>query len=219
MSTVSKLEARKPPIRIAVAWRGPSQIDGGPVRVVVYCLDGGSLNRKTGPMAQVLICRDDMQPYDAIKNGGDRSVCADCPLRPASGGGCYVNLGRYFPRVWEVSSKLPEDLERACQAIRDSGLTLRLGSWGDPTAVPLDVITALTEAAQGSERRSRHTAYTSGWRGHVEYKDLAMASVMNEAEQTEAAAMGFRTFRLLTTESSLLPGEIVCPAIADKDCR
>lgn len=203
--------------RILVAHRGPSQIDGRPVRAIAYCLEKGSLNRKTGPMAQILICRDDMQPYDAIRTGADISVCGNCPLRPANSGGCYVNLGAYFPRVFETSNDLPADLAGACQAIRDSGLPLRIGSWGDPTAVPLEVITALTDAARGSGKKPRHTAYTSGWRDHPEYQDIAMASVMNEKEQAEAEGLGFRTFRLLVPESSPLPGEIACPAGADKE--
>ena len=205
--------------RILVAWRGPSRFDGAPIRVVVYCLWGGSLNRKIGPMAQVLICPDDEEPHRAQARGTDVSVCGSCPLRRSNGGGCYVNLGAYFPRVWETSSDLPTDLGRACQAIQQTGLPLRIASWGDPAAAPIDVVEQLAEAAQGAGSRPRHTTYTAAWRDRPELRHLAMASVMSEGSQREATEAGWRTFRILGKGERLLRGEIVCPASPEGGLR
>lgn len=203
---------RKPTIR--VAWRGPSLIDGSPIRVVVYCLRHGSKSRKLGPVAQVLICPDDVPPHVAVKNGRDFAVCGQCLLRPMNGGGCYCNLGAYFPRVFETSTQLPADINAVCKAIRESGLPLRIGSWGDPAAVPPEVIERLVDAARGPNGEPRHTAYTEcGTR--LELKGIAMRSVLSVQDQREAESEGWRTFRVRGPEDPVLPGEVVCPASAE----
>lgn len=211
MKKLLKPNSRTSPT-ILVAWRGKSQIDGGPIRVVVYCLRTGSKSRKTGPMVQVLICRDDLLPYLAVKQGLDSSVCGNCPLRPAKGGGCYCNLGAYYPRVWETSCKLVANLKDVCEAIRRSGLPVRIGSWGDPAAVPIEIIRAIVDAARDPSGKPRHTAYTHAWRDHPELRDIAMASVLSVAEKNAAERAGWRTLRIRSNEMPVLPDEIVCPA-------
>ena len=209
MSIVSRV--RKAP-RILVAWRGKSLIDEATIRVVAYCLKGGSKSRKIGPMAQVLICPDDVYPHDAVKTGTDGSVCGNCPLRPASGGGCYCNLGQHYPQVWKTSTNLVADLDTACEALHRSGLPVRIGSWGDPSAVPFDVILALVNAAKGPNGKARHTMYTHDWRNHPELRETAMASVLSVTEQKEAEQAGWRTLRIRLPDMPVLQGEVVCPA-------
>ena len=154
-----RYEARPRRPRILVAWRGASQFDSRPVRVAIHCLQGGSLNRKTGPMAQVIICPDDVPPHVSIGEGSDGSVCGDCPLRPAAGGGCYVNVGAYIPRVWECSTILQADLDAAspgCPCGSDRGVIRRRsrsrsygGSWK-------------RRAARSGSRATRHTPRRGG---------------------------------------------------------
>ena len=197
---------------LVVAYRGPSAMGGHPIMAVVYCLPNGSRNKKTGPMAQVLICPADTVPYVAVKTGEDVSVCGNCPLRPVSGGGCYCNLGKFFPKVWEVAKGLPHDLDAACTAIRHSGLPVRVGSWGDPAAVPVEVIRSLVDAARRPDGKSRHTTYTTQWRQRPDLRDIAMASVYSQVDQREAARAGWRTARVRIAGTPLLHGEIVCAA-------
>ena len=217
--SINKTALKKSPARssrspnaptILVAWRGPSQNDGNTIRVVLYCLRGGSKSRKTGPMAQVLICPDDVPPHVSVKTGTDFSVCGNCPLRPASGGGCYCNLGAYFPRVWETSNDLSDDLNAACEALHRSGLRVRIGSWGDPAAVPFDVIAALTASARGPNGKACHTAYTAAWETcDPRLREIAMASVLSETEMTKAERAGWATLRIRTPDMPVLQGEVI----------
>ena len=210
MSIVSR-DAKAP--TILVAWRGKSLIDEATIRVVVHCLKEGSKSRKTGKMVQVLICNDDVYPHDAVKTGADFSVCGNCPLRPRNGGGCYCNLGKHYPRVWETSNDLLDDLNAAGEAIRRSGLPVRIGSWGDPSAVPFDVISTLVNAARGDDGRARHTAYTNAWATcDQRLREVAMASVLSEAEKVMAERAGWATLRVRTADMPVLQGEVVCPA-------
>jgi len=70
------------------AWRGPSPIDGAPIVMIMTGLSRlaseQSKNRKTGPMVQTHIVRQDMAPVVAMMGGHDKSICGDCPLRPAT---------------------------------------------------------------------------------------------------------------------------------------
>jgi hypothetical protein len=69
-------------------WRGPSPIDGAPIVMIMTGLSRlaseQSKNRKTGPMVQTHIVRQDMAPVVAMMNGADRAICGDCPLRPST---------------------------------------------------------------------------------------------------------------------------------------
>ena len=70
------------------AWRGASPVDGAPIVMIMTGLSPlaseQSVNRKTGPMVQTHIVRQDMAPVVAMMSGADRSICGDCPLRPAT---------------------------------------------------------------------------------------------------------------------------------------
>ena len=70
------------------AWKGLSPIDGAPIVLLITGLSPikseQSINRKTGPMIQTYILRQDMAPIVAVMSGMDRSICGDCPLRPST---------------------------------------------------------------------------------------------------------------------------------------
>ena len=195
--------------RCLVAYRGPSNFDGSTIRAALYSLHGGSLNRKIGRMAQLLIAPDDAPPHRAVSSGRDAAVCGNCPLRPSAGGGCYTIPPLYLPQVWLSTNGLDANLGAACDALRKSGLPLRFGSWGDPAAVPFEVLEHLAHATADDDGVPRITAYSSAWRTcDPRLRDLAMA----EHERAEAKGMGWRSFRVRTPSMPLLPGEIVCPA-------
>ena len=87
---------------------------------------------------------------------------------------------------------------------------VRIGSYGDPAAIPLSVWTDLLSQSAGS------IGYTHQWRTCApEYSALVMASVETPEGRAEAKARGYRTFRIRETEETKLPGEVVCPGSAE----
>lgn len=196
-----------------ILYRGPSLLDGAPIVVVATGLAKASANEKTGDMVQTWIMRDDVEPHAAVKTGDDASVCGQCPHRPALGGSCYVKTFQaplsVFRAVGRGGYAVAEDLEAVADA--GAGRMVRLGSYGDPAAVPVAVWEAFTSRAKG------WTGYTHQWRTAPDaFKPLCMASADSEAEAVEARAAGWRTFRVRTADEAVTPkAEIVCPASAE----
>lgn len=145
-----------------IIYRGPSLIDNAPIVVVAI---GTSTNSKTGNMLQTYILRDDMSPVAAVRSGNDASICGGCIHRgdgkTGKGRTCYVNLG-HGPRA--VYAKLngknpyPKARSESDIAAMGRGRYVRLGTYGDPAAVPVYVWHALLSLSTG------HTGYTHQWR-------------------------------------------------------
>ena len=87
-----------------------------------------------------------------------------------------------------------------------AGRVIRLGSYGDPAAVPAWIWRALVRKAKG------WTGYTHQWKIRPAMHDLCMASVDNAEEYAEAKNAGWRTFRVRTADEQLGDREIACPA-------
>ncbi len=198
-----------------VLWTGSSLIDQAPIAVIAIT---SSTNAKTGNMVQTYIIRADVNPAEALKSGQDASVCGDCKHRPINGGACYVNVGQGPNSVFKTLQRgrypLAQDLE-AIAAI-GAGRMVRLGTYGDPAAVPAFVWQSLVSRATG------HTGYTHQWQsarfpaGHLQaIGALCMASADTELERAAALALGLRTFRVRTADAPILPGEFTCPASAE----
>ena len=213
-----------------ILWRGPSLIDGAPIVALAVGLASGSSNRKTGSMLQTYILRDDLAPTAAVKSGADASICGDCPHRgDGTGGGrtCYVNVGQGPLGVWKAYKRgrysavpltgmyCPIDgqyslLYPGALADIGAGRNVRLGTYGDPAAIPSTVWHALVSRATG------HTGYTHQWRHALQLRGLCMASVDTEAEAHEAHAAGWRTFRVTMPGAvARLENEARCPASAE----
>jgi hypothetical protein len=189
-------------------YTGPSMLDGAPI-VVLASL--GSSNVKTGPMVQTWIVRSDMTPVEASKALADASICGTCPRRQSTGGDCYVlihNAPQSSYKAWVRQGRPEGDVETAALAIaRDAAAHgIRLGSYGDPAAVPHTVwqtLIARVEALTG--RPVKHTGYTHQWRAvsftgptayahHAWCRTNLMASVDSVRESVLARAMGYRYF-------------------------
>jgi hypothetical protein len=205
-----------------VFYRGPSLIDGAPIVGVVVGIKARSTNVKTGAMAQTYIIREDIAPLEAMRMGADGSICGDCPRRSVAGGGdggCYVTVAHGPRAVWQCmrdggyAEGTPEE---AAAAIAHSGRALRLGTYGDPGAIPSTVWDTLT--AHGTYP---HTGYTHRWRDTgATLRGLCMASVDTVDEVHEARALGFATFRVAPLGDTLrLKGEARCPASAEAGKR
>lgn len=193
-----------------IIYEGASLINGESIVVVATW---GTRNPKTGDMVQTWILPADTPPVDAVKTGADEAVCGDCKHRPVNGNSCYVNVF-HAPRA--VYARYQRGgYERV--ALNSAGMrrltenkTVRIGSYGDPAAVPVKVWRSLLKHAAG------HTSYTHQWRrsdrNTQALKAFTMASVDSVAEQMDAQMAGWRTFRVRREDENVLRGEIMCPA-------
>lgn len=82
---------------------------------------------------------------------------------------------------------------------------IRLGAYGDPAAIPLDVWDDITKHS------AAHTGYTHQWRKFPGIKKYCQASTEDVAGTLEAQALGFKTYRIRTDDEPLLPDEVKCP--------
>jgi len=200
-----------------VIYQGPSLIDGAPI--VAVALTGRSKNTKTGAMVQTYILRADIHPIEAVKTGEDSSICGDCIHRGTHGRerSCYVTLAHGPRSVFDKFKRggYPLATKKTARRALGAGRDVRLGTYGDPAAVPASVWEALVEHA------TSHTGYTHqafNARLSVTQREriawLCMVSADTETDAAAANALGYRTFRV-ATDSIKRPGESVCPASAE----
>lgn len=226
-----------------VIYEGPSRIDGAPIVVIATGrtaarrrADKGA-NAKTGAMVQTYILRADVHPMEAIASGKDASICGGCKHRRRAivitkrNGQtvtkfvrtCYVNIGKGVTVVydaWKRGVYPVASADMLASIGRDLGI--RLGTYGDPAAVPTDVWEALLSEA------SFWTGYTHQWQSArlADTLRFCVASVDDMAQFEKARARGAGTFRVVPVGEQPLDGEIVCPASAEAgkrtvcaDCR
>jgi hypothetical protein len=219
------LRKPKQPVGVVV-WEGPSLIDKKPIVVIANGFKNVSQNRKTGPMVQVYILRSDVPAWTAITTGDDRSICGDCKFRAkkdsgGSGRTCYVQVWPYVETIYKAYLRGTYTPVCDLQENPFKDKNIRIGTYGDPAAVPLYVWQHMIREAKA------WTAYTHGWKTcDLGLQSIAMASVDSREELEEARAMGWRTFRTRFRTESLQAGEIVCPASKEAgvkssciDCR
>lgn len=198
-----------------VIYRGPSMIDGKPIVMVATGFADKSENIKTGAMIQTWILRDDLDPLAASHSGDDYSICGGCPHRGTIENGqnvgrsCYVKIWQAPLNVWrtEKRGRYPEmtGLDEISWLFQNK--PVRLGSYGDPAAVPFEVIDAIGEAADFVN------GYTHQWKdADHRYSKWLMASADNAGDRFWARANGYRTFRVRTADEMLGKKEIACPA-------
>lgn len=191
-----------------ILYRGPSLIDGAPIVVIAAGLAKRSRNAKTGAMVQTWILRADINPSAATKTGDDVSICGNCGHRPALGGSCYVKVWQAPRAIWEAFTRgVYSDARDASEVTAaGAGRVVRLGTYGDPGAVPLWVWRALCANAEAVN------GYTHQWAARPDLAAYCMASVDSSSEALAAHAMGFRTFRVRNADEPLMPREFACPA-------
>lgn len=178
--------------------------------IVVVTL--GSLNSKTGNMDQVWILNRNINPLSAVTNGADEVICGDCRHRghKRHGRSCYVNVANAPESVWLAYTRGRYPVMNDYRFF--TGRSVRLGAFGDPAFMPLEII-------QGIKRYAKAvTGYTHQWKHRPELKSFVMASVDSPEEQTLAASLGWRTFRV-SVDTESLKGEIMCPAAEEAGKR
>jgi hypothetical protein len=188
-----------------ILFEGTSYIDGKPIVAIATGYKGKSSNRKTGAMVQVWVLRQDIPPTEAKKTGADFSVCGDCPLRQANGGGCYVNVGQAPLAIWRK-------YKRGGYPVWDKTAfdrPVRFGAYGDFAALPPYFVAFLKAMSPAG-----YTGYTHGWRYRQDLAPVCMASVHTIEEKEYAKSLGFRTFRTGNAGS----GDILCPSETGISC-
>jgi len=200
-------------MKAGIIYNGPSLLDGKPIVVIATF---SNRNTKTGAVVQTYILRSDINPLEASKTGEDFSICGDCVMRGepttdpkrkiAKARRCYVNLGQ---GVLIVYKSFLRGVYQTADNVADRntigrGRFVRIGTYGDPAAVPAEVWTDLLAEA------TTFTAYShqSGWR-----PDIAMQSADNRAQAIAHWKAGRRTFRVIADLGDLdKSNEALCPA-------
>jgi hypothetical protein len=189
-----------------LAWSGKSQLNGEEIILAVNGISKHSNNPKTGSVVQTYILLKDENPMQSVMNGNDEAVCGDCPLRRNS---CYVNVGKSVAQVWKATilgKYTPGFLEIHQKIVGFYGKMLRIGSYGDPTAVPFVVWENLIKHFK------KWVGYTHQWRScDRNFQKYIMASVEKPEDAIKAQLQGWRTYRIINEGDKLLPNEILCP--------
>jgi len=199
-----------------ILWSGPSVLDGKPIAAFATFK---SNNVKTGDMVQISILRTDINPVEAIKTGDDSAICGNCPHRKFTGGACYVNVGQGPRSIYTAYKRgnIPEATQDDYQRL--IGRMVRLGSYGDPAAMPINILKAVTLLAKG------WTGYTHQLQ-HKNFDKEVLNYCMVSADTPKQAEkfhkLGLKTFRVKRPDQPILNGEIECLSdtakIECKDC-
>ena len=212
-------------IRAGILYQGPSRIDGAPVvAIAVYPRDAKRTNAKTGNVLQSFILRADVDPVSAVRLGLDSSICGNCRHRGrvAPTGeyvadqftcrSCYVNIGRSVAAVFGAFTRGAYPvLSRAERRAIGRGRMVRLGTYGDPAAIPIGTWRDVLAESIG------HTGYSHQWQDarFQALREYCMASVDSADELALARAAGWRTFRVRSADEPMLSREFACPASAE----
>ena len=193
-----------------ILYRGPSMIDGVSIVVIGTGFSKASTNNKTKNMIQTWILLEDVAPNIAIHTGEDESICGNCAMRGIIVDGrnierpCYVKTFQAPLSIWKKYQRGGYTFLDTYE--RFAGRKLRLGSYGDPAAVPLQYWTAAVNKAAGI------TGYSHQYASSPKFASVTMASADNSQARAAAKKLGFRTFRVMTNNDKLESGEILCPA-------
>ena len=154
----------------------------------------------------------------------DYSTCGDCKHRHF--GSCYVNCGQAPEAIYGAFHRDRYTFYTPDLLKYFKNQDIRLGSFGEPSAVPIEVWDTICGVANG------HNGYTHQWNNptiNSNLKKYCMASCDTVEEYKKAKKMGWRTFRVRLPEKSILKrfgwkikdtlpeqlvldDEIICPA-------
>jgi hypothetical protein len=201
-----------------IVYEGPSLLDGSPIVVIINKIKAASKNAKTGALVQSFIIRSDINPVEALKTGDDAAICGHCIHRPSLAAytgapPCYVNVGRSVASVYKAYKRGSYTKASPAEvALYLTGLKLRIGTYGDGAAAPIDVWQQLTQFTAG------HVGYSHQWLNpsfdHQAWSKLVMASADTIDEAAQANLFGMRVFRV-SVGVDKQHGEVSCPASAE----
>lgn len=178
--------------------------------IVFTGLKASSGNRKTGSTVQTYLI--DKELINEPKVFG--SKCQACPMVEK----CYVKRDKLSVRKALKRMIGLEEGNTSYQLVSLDdvlpllqGRKIRLGTYGDPSALSLDVLKRITEAATLG-----HLGYTHFWRDiSPDYANFLMASCETAEDEREARLIGYRRFRVRLREGDahLLSDSIECPNV------
>lgn len=151
--------------------------------LVLTGLKLNSQNRKTGAMIQSYFIDKDTIDQPAVFG----SKCSDCPMVEK----CYVSRDKLtVRRLLKEGTYKQVSFDDMLELIKDK--PIRLGTYGDPSILPLSDLEAICEGA------SMHTGYTHFYAQiATQYSRYLMASVEDFSQELFAQSLGYRTFRVL----------------------
>jgi len=203
-----------------IIYEGPSLLDGQQIVVIATGIKSKSSNGKTGGMIQTWILLRDIDPREANKSGADYAICGQCPHRGKATTAldkalavertCYVIIFQALLNVWKTYHRGSYDRAVDSEAIANVGKDrkVRLGSYGDPAAVPAYVWQALLSKSIGRTGYS----HQSGLDNADFVADIMMISADNMALARAAWTNGHRTFRIIDSVDDMDANEVLCPA-------
>lgn len=189
-----------------ILYRGPSMLGGGGV-VCVATWD--SDNAKTGDMIQIWILPDNgMTPGDAADAGENSAACGNCPLQRQ---GCYVNLGH---APYMIHGKLSRggypNYDPAIHQRRIEGRKVRFGAYGDPAAIPDDILRHWADVSAGWTGYSHQLFWIDRTRADF-LASFLMVSCHTPAQNAEAIRRGWRPFTVIRPEQNPPLNSVECP--------
>lgn len=197
-----------------IVWEGFSNFDQTPLVLLISGVRFSD-NDKTGNMLQTYILRQDIEPTEAVKTGLDYATCGNCSQRPSiarkTGSSiCYVNLGKSVLNIWRKYYRGGYD---TLDPRYIKGRKLRMGSYGDPAAIPFPVWEKLLKTVDS------HTGYTSSWQEPfaTHLKGICQASCNTLNLKEDAEQNGWKTFTNLPEGSQSAPNAILCPNVKNND--
>ena len=191
-----------------ILYEGKSALDSS--QNIVAIITTKSSNKKVGNMMQLWILNKDVNPLTASKQGLDNAVCGECNLRQSKGGACYVVLFQAPLQVWKSYKKgnyKHLEVDQYHKHFIDK--KIRLGAYGDVSAIPISILATLKAFA------ANNTSYTHQWKEKrfSGLKTFSMASVDNVSEAKQAVKDGWRYFRVAKQDEPMLKDEIICPSV------
>jgi len=202
------------PLGFTIA-EGSSVFDSQPIVAIATGLARKSRNRKTGAVVQVYVLLKDVLPSAALASHSDSSVCGNCRHRVSGLGTCYVDVVRGADVVWR-SFKAGLYPPIVPDVGFEPGSCFRVTAYGDCAAMPYENWKPFLGFARKAD--CAVLGYTHNWRHcDTRFQGFCMASVETTNEQREAAAAGWRTFRIRMPNAALQAGEVQCPADTHAD--
>jgi hypothetical protein len=191
--------------RGVVLYDGVSHLTNEPIVAIATIK---SNNVKTGNMIQTWIIRSDISPVDASTQLKDDAICGNCPHRQNTGGACYVNIAQAPSSVYKAYKKGSyKPFDESAHKELFYGRMIRLGSYGDPAAVPVQVWDNILQYSIG------HTGYTHQI-NHKNFQkgilNICQVSADTPKQALKLQKQGLKTFRVALPDDGLLEDEIEC---------
>lgn len=171
--------------------------------LVFTCIKSKSHNRKTGDVYQTYLIDKELINEKSVFGTG----CKNCPIVDS----CYVTRDKQAVRKQLKNALINKgrykfmSLDQACKFLTKK--TLRFGSYGDPSYIPLSDIEKITKACKS------WLGYTHYWRSiPLQYAKYFMASVETKQDKLLANSLGYRAFEVFFDDTIMIDHDsILCP--------